>query len=248
VAVVNATLARRLWPNESAVGKRVACCGDDPPWREVVGVVGDIRQVLQREPVPELYVPIEQTPASAWTWYGNSLAFVVRTDGDVADVSREIRAAVAQTDPTLPVYDAHTYDEVLAIASAPNRFSTVLFSALAGLALALAAVGLYGVLAFSVAQRGFEMGVRMALGARPRDVLALVTRQGMMLVAGGLVLGLALALAGSRVMASLLYQVAPSDPVTYVAAGTLLVVVGALACYLPARRASRVDPTTALRA
>jgi predicted permease len=248
VAVINATLARRLWPNESAVGKRVACCGDDPPWREVVGVVGDIRQVLQREPVPELYVPIEQTPASAWTWYGNSLAFVVRTDGDVADVSREIRAAVAQTDPTLPVYDAHPYDEVLAIASAPNRFSTVLFSALAGLALALAAVGLYGVLAFSVAQRGFEMGVRMALGARPRDVLALVTRQGMMLVAGGLVLGLALALAGSRVMASLLYQVAPSDPVTYVAAGTLLVVVGALACYLPARRASRVDPTTALRA
>ena len=248
VAVINAALARRLWPNESAIGKRIACCAVDPPWREVIGVVGDMRQVLQRDALPELYVPIEQTPSLAWTWFGNSLAFVVRTDGDVADVSREIRAAVTQTDATLPVYDALTYDEVLSVASAPNRFSTVLFSALAGLALVLAAVGLYGVLAFSVAQRGFEMGVRMALGARPLDVVALVTRQGMRLVIRGLVLGLALALAGGRLVASLLYQVAPSDPPAYIAAGALLVVVGALACYLPARRASRVDPVTALRA
>lgn len=124
----------------------------------------------------------------------------------------------------------------------------MLFSALAGLALVLAAVGLYGVLAFSVAQRSFEIGVRVALGARPRDVLALVTRQGMMLVAAGLVLGLAIAIAASRVIASLLYQVAPTDPATYVSAGVLLVVVGVVACYVPARRASRVDPTTALRA
>ncbi len=250
VVVINETLARRLWPSEPAIGKRVACCADEssPPWREVIGVIGDMRQFLRREPVPELYVPIEQTPAAAWTWHGNSLAFVVRTDGDVADVSRDIRAAIAETDPTLPVYDALTYDALLRIASAPNRFSTVLFSALAGLALVLAAVGLYGVLAFSVAQRSFEMGVRLALGARPRDVLALVTWQGMTLVAGGLVLGLALAIAASRVIASLLYQVAPTDPVTYAAAGVLLVVVGALACYVPARRASRADPTTALRA
>ena len=124
----------------------------------------------------------------------------------------------------------------------------MLFSVLAGLALVLAAVGLYGVLAFSVAQRSFEMGVRVALGARPIDVLALVTRQGMLLVAAGLALGLAVAMAASRVMSSLLYQVAPTDPVTYLAAGVLLVVVGAVACYVPARRASRADPTTALRA
>ena len=246
--VINATLARQLWPNESAIGKRIACCVDDPPWREVIGVVGDMRQALRREPVPELYVPIEQTPPAAWTWYGNSLAFVVRTDGNVATVSRDIRAAIAETDPTLPVYDILTYRELLRIASAPDRFTTVLFSALAGLALVLAAVGLYGVLAFSVAQRSFEMGVRLALGARPLDVLALVTRQGMLLVAGGLALGFVLARAASRVMASLLYQVAPTDPVTYVAAGVLLVTVGALACYVPARRASRADPTTALRA
>jgi len=109
-------------------------------------------------------------------------------------------------------------------------------------------VGLYGVLAFTVAQRRFEMVVRVALGARPLDVLALVTRQGMELVAGGLVLGLVLAIAASRVMASLLYQVAPTDPVTYLFAGVLLVAVGAVACYVPARRASRADPTTALRA
>ena len=124
----------------------------------------------------------------------------------------------------------------------------MLFSVLAGLALVLAAVGLYGVLAFSVAQRTFEMGVRVALGARPVDVLALITRQGMRLVVRGLALGLALAIAASRATASLLYQVVPTDPVTYVAAGVVLVAVGALACYVPARRASRADPTTALRA
>ena len=179
---------------------------------------------------------------------GNSLAFVVRTDGAIADATREIRAAIAETDATLPVYDALTYDERVKIASASSRFSTVLFTVLAGLALALAAVGLYGVLAFSVAQRSFEMGVRVALGARPIDVLALVTRQGMLLVAGGLALGFVLAMGASRLMASLLYRVAPNDPVTYLAAVVLLVAVGAVACYLPARRASRADPTTALRA
>ena len=179
---------------------------------------------------------------------GNSLAFVVRTDGDIADATREIRAAIAETDATLPVYDALTYDERVKIASASSRFSTVLFTVLAGLALALASVGLYGVLAFSVAQRSFEMGVRVALGARPIDVLALVTRQGMLLVAGGLALGFVLAMGASRLMASLLYRVAPNDPVTYLAAVVLLVAVGAVACYVPARRASRADPTTALRA
>jgi putative ABC transport system permease protein len=155
---------------------------------------------------------------------------------------------IASTDPTLPVYDALTYDDLVKIASAANRFSTVLFSSLAALALVLAAVGLYGELAFSVAQRSFEMGVRLALGARPGDVLALVTRQGMLLVAAGLVIGLAIAIAASRAIASLLYQVEPTDPLAYITAGILLTAVGSLACYLPARRASRVDPTTALRA
>ena len=249
VAVINEKLARQLWPNELAIGRRIGCCADAPaPWREVIGVVGDMRQFLRREAVPEVYLPIEQTPAVTWTWHGNSMAFVVRTDGDIADAAPEIRDAIAGFDTTLPVYDTRTYDELLKIASASNRFSTVLFSVLAGIALVLAAVGLYGVLAFTVAQRSFEMGVRVALGARPLDVLALVTRQGMGLVAGGLVLVLGLVLAASRVMASLLYQVAPTDPVTYLFAGVLLVAVGAVACYVPARRASRADPTTALRA
>jgi predicted permease len=249
VAIINETLARQLWPNESAIGKRIACCEDSStrPWREVVGVVGDMRQFLRRDVIPELYLPIEQTPATTWTWHGNSLAFVVRTDGDVADVARELRATIAALDPTLPVYDALTYDELLGLALAANRFSTVLFSALAGLALILAAVGLYGVLAFSVAQRTFEMGVRMALGARPNDVLALVARHGMALVVTGLILGVGIAIASSRLIASLLYRVEPTDPAAYASAGALLIAVGALACYLPARKAARVDPVTTLR-
>jgi putative ABC transport system permease protein len=250
VVVINETLARRLWPNEPAISKRIACCAPDSTriWREVVGVVGDARQFLTRDPLPELYVPIEQAPPASWIWHANSLALMVRTDGDVASVFRGIRAAVAAIDPTLPVYDAWTYDDIVQHGAAANRFSTVLFSGLAALALVLAAVGIYGVLAFSVAQRTFEMGVRLALGARPLDVLALVTRQGMMLVGGGLAIGFVLAIATSRTIASLLYQVAPTDRLTYTVAVALLAAVGALACYVPARRAAAVDPATTFRA
>jgi predicted permease len=250
VVVINETLARRLWPNERAVGKRIACCAPDSArvWREVVGVVADARQFLTRDPLPELYVPLDQAPSASWIWHANSLALMVRTDGDVASVFRGIRAAVAAIDPTLPVYDAWTYDDLVQHGAATNRFSTVLFSGLAALALVLAAVGIYGVLAFSVAQRTFEMGVRLALGARPLDVLALVTRQGMVLVGGGLAIGFGLAIATSRAIASLLYHVAPTDRLTYAMAAALLVVVGALACYVPARRAAAVDPATTLRA
>lgn len=250
VVVVNEALAAALWPNESAVGKRIACCEDSPSprWREVIGVVGNVRQFLRRDPRPELYVPIGQTPAVSWIWHGNSLGFFIRTDGNASQVMKSVRAVVAAVDATLPVYDAHSYDELLERATAADRFSTVLFSVLAGLALVLAAIGLYGVLAFSVAQRSFEMSVRLALGARPRDVLTLVTRQGMSLVAGGLVAGLVVGIAASRAIASLLYQVVPTDPVTYATAGLVLVIVGGLACYLPARRAATVDPATTLRA
>jgi len=250
VVVISETLARVLWPNERALGKLVACCDDgaNRPWREVVGVVGDVRQFLTRQPLADLYMPIEQAPPDSWAWHANSLAFVLRTDGDVAEVMQGVRRSVAATDATLPVYDAWTYDDLADRASAANRLSMVLFSSLAVLALVLAAVGIYGVLAFSVAQRTFEMGIRIAIGARPSSVLALVTRQGMVLVIAGLVIGLALAIAMSRLVATLLYQVAPTDPVTYTGAAALLVAVGVLACYMPARRASRVDPVTALRA
>src|SRR4029079_7287605 len=112
--VINEALARRLWPNESAIGKRVACCDEGAaPLREVVVVVGDMRQSLTRDPLPELDVPIEQTPPTTWSWHGNSLAFVVRTDGNIADATRGIRAAIAETDAALPVYDALTYDALL---------------------------------------------------------------------------------------------------------------------------------------
>jgi predicted permease len=247
VVVINEALANQLWPNESPIGKRIACCEDDAPWREVVGVVRDMREVLRRDALTEMYVPIEQTPAGTWVWHANSLAFVLRADGDFGPVARAVRGAIAETDATLPVYDVSTYEELVERATQADRFSTVLLSSLAALALVLAAVGLYGVLAFTVVQRTFEMGVRMALGARPNDVLALVARHGMMLVVTGLLIGVGIAAGASRVIASLLYKVEPTDPATYGAAGGLLIAVGALACYLPARRAARVDPVTTLR-
>ena len=250
VVVINETLARRLWPNERAIGKRIACCGPDSArvWREVVGVVGDARQFYTRDPLAELYVPIDQAPSASWIWHANSLAFMVRTDGEIAAVLRGIRAAVAAIDPTLPLYDAWTYDDLVHHGAAANRFSTVLFSGLAALALVLAAVGIYGVLAFSVAQRTFEIAVRVALGARPGSVLALVTRQGMTLVAWGLAIGVVLAIAMRNTVTTLLYQVRPTDPLTYIASALLLAGVGFLAAYVPARRAAHVDPATSMRA
>jgi predicted permease len=250
VVMISETLAKQIWPNASAVGKRIACCEEDSvrSWREVVGVVADTRQFLRQDPLAEIYMPIEQAPAATATWLANSMAFVVRTDGNTASVWRGVRQTIAAADPTLPVYDVLTYGDLTNRASAADRFSTVLFSALAGLALLLAAVGLYGVLAFSVAQRTFEMALRVALGARPTDVLALVTRQGMKLVLIGLVIGLGLGVAGSRAIASLLFRVAATDPITCVASAVMLIVVGVSACYVPARRASSVDPATTLRA
>ena len=184
-------------------------------WREVVGVSRGVRHYLTDPPRDEMYVPAAQTPPATWIWFGNGLTLVVRTMGAASAVLPNVRAAVAAEDPALPVYDVHTYDELRHAAAAQNRFATLLFSSFALLAVTLAAVGVYGVLAYVVGQRTQEIAVRMALGARRGDVVALVLRQGGRLAAAGIVLGLLLAVASSRALDTLLYGVAPTDPLTY---------------------------------
>ncbi|HEX8561277.1 MAG TPA: ABC transporter permease [Pyrinomonadaceae bacterium] len=242
VAVVNETMARKYFPGEDPVGKRIlVSMGSEPAPTEIIGVVGDARyDRLEGELRPMVY----------WTpprFTYPSMTIVVRTVGDPGALGpaavREIRAV----DKDQPVSDVRTMESWLAESTARTRFGTLLLGAFACAALLLAAVGIYGVISYSVAQRRNEIGLRMALGAQARDVLRLVVGQGMRLVLAGVALGLLGALALTRLMAGLLYGVAATDPPTFAANALLLVAVSLLACYVPARRATRVDPLTALR-
>jgi predicted permease len=241
VALVNETLARREWPGEDPVGKRITVQARKPVTLEVAGVVGDTRQAgLESESRPELFVPHAQDPSG-------SMIFVVRTATEPAAMLAAIKARIWEVNKTQPFYRVATMEQLLAASLAERRFSMLLMGSFAVLALVLAAVGIYGVISFATNQRTREIGIRLALGAQPRDVLGLVVSQGMMPVMVGLATGLAGALALARAISSLLYGVSPADPITF--AGISLVLGGAalLACYLPARRAARVDPVVALR-
>jgi len=244
VAVVNRAFARQTFPGEDAVGKRIrfySARDPQPAWREIVGVVGDMRQVgLETEARPEIYVPTAQ---NAWS----SMVFYLRTDGDPLVATGAARDAVRSVDAEQPVARIATLDEVLAGSIAERRGLVLLLTLFAGLALALAAVGIYGVMSDSVSQRTHEIGIRMAIGARAGDVVKLIVRQGAVLTLLGAGLGLAGAVALTRTMASLLFEVPPVDPLTLLAVGAVLAAVAVLACYLPARRATRIDPLAALR-
>ncbi len=245
--VVNEALARRYWPGEDAVGRRVKLA-DDPadttsPWLTVVGVVGDVRPAgLDVPPAPELYIPLSQ---NSWPF----MALVVRTAaGDPLKLVPAIRREVAALDPNLPLGRAQALETVVDRSVAQPRFRTLLLSVFAFLALLLAGIGIYGVVSFGVTQRLHEIGVRMALGATPGRVLRLVVRQGLAPVVLGLAVGLAGALAAARLLAGLLYQVGAWDPATFLLVPLALLAVATLAVWLPARRATRVDPGLALRA
>jgi predicted permease len=254
VAIVNETLARTAWPNESAIGKRFACCEsgpkgrtDDPVWHEVIGVAADVRAWgLDRQFQPEFYIPLAQMPPSAWDWIGRTMDLVVRTKGRAVPVS-ELRAAVASVAPGVPMYQVSTMQQKISATLQQSRFETFLLTIFAAAALLLATVGVYGVLSFTVTQRTRDIGIRMALGATQAHVMRDVLAYGMRLTALGVVLGFAGALSGTRVLASLLYGVHPTDALTFAAVSSLLVVVALVASYLPARRAARVDPMVALR-
>ncbi|HZE69978.1 MAG TPA: ABC transporter permease [Pyrinomonadaceae bacterium] len=246
VIIVTDTFARRFFPNEDAVGKHIKIgisTFDDekPAMREIVGVVGDVRnRSLNVEPRPTYYVPQTQTPFSQTT-------VVVKTTNDPHSLISAINKEVTSMDADLPVFSVKTLEEYLAASVAAPRFNTTLLTLFAAVALVLTMVGLYGVMSYSVAQRTNEIGIRMALGAQTRDVLRLIVGQGFKLVLIGLAIGLVGAFALTRLLASLLFDVGTKDPLTFVAVAGILAFVAVLACYLPARRASRVDPLIALR-
>jgi putative ABC transport system permease protein len=244
VAVLNRTLANKLWPGGEALNQRITL--DDPHqppvrWMTVVGVVGDVRhESLDEDPGDEIYTSQLQSPLLNAT-------LVVHTAGDPRTLATPIRRVVSDLDRDLPVDQALTMDEVVAASLASNRFNTVLLGLFAGLALVLAAVGVYGVVSYTVDQRTHEIGIRMALGAHRDAVLSLVLRQGMLLVLIGLGLGLAGAFAATRQLASLVYGVSTNDPWTFAIVALVLAAVAFAANFLPARRATRIDPLIALR-
>jgi len=238
VVVINRSLARAYWGEEDPLGQRILFQESTEPL-EVVGVVGDVRQAgPEREPRPTLYVPLLGSP---------SMAFAVRTELDPNLLVESVRREIAAIDPGQPIHAVSTLERMAADWVARPRFHTALMSAFAALALLLAALGVYGVLAFSVSRRTREMGVRMALGARRGDVLGLVVGQGMRLVGVGLLLGVAAALVLGRFLESLLFEVGPRDPLSLAGTVAILLAVALLAILVPARRATRVDPVTALR-
>lgn len=238
VAVVNEALARRLWPGEDPIGRQLPLLDDS---LSVVGVVGNTRhEGLGQDPASEIYVPYLQQPT-------NSMQLAIRTATDPASLASAVRGQVAAIDPEQPVYNVATLEQMLSESMAPRRFNLLLLGLFALIALILAAVGIYGVMAFSVTQRTHEIGIRMALGAERRDVLRLVVRQGLRLTLAGVIFGVAGACALTRFLKSFLYGVRPTDPVTFVLVSALLVAVSILASYIPARRATRVDPMVALR-
>jgi predicted permease len=240
VVIINETMARRFWPNQDAIGKRFKFFGEEF-YREVVGVARDTKyNGLTEANTPFIYVPLLQNYAGAGTLH-------VRATGDAAQVTAAVRGVAKELAPNLPLLNVQTLSDRVDQSLDGQRSQTRLLAFFGLLALLLSSIGIYGVMAYSVAQRTREIGIRMALGARSQNVLSLVVSQGMALVMGGVALGLIGAFAVTRLIGSLLFKVGAADPATFVAASSLLVGVAALAGYLPARRATKVDPLIALR-
>jgi putative ABC transport system permease protein len=244
VVVVNEAFVKRFFTNGDAIGKRIRLgkLTSDFPWATIVGVVGDVRGfALDEPPLPTMYWPVAQIRETP------SLAIVVRTQNDPALLASTVRQAIAEIDPAQPIYDLQTLEQLVAKSLDQRRFTLTLMVLFGVIALVLSAIGIYGVMAFAVTQRTQEIGIRMALGARATDVLKMVVGSGMFLAAIGVVVGLIGAFALTRLMASLLFGVSPTDVVTFGLVTLGLLTVALLACYIPARRATKVDPLVALR-
>ncbi len=237
-AIINQAMAREFWPNEDPLGKMFSSGGKDGPWRQVIGVVGDVKEWgLTHAAVPEAYGDLD----------GDTYLYVVAHSLSSVSPTAAIRNAVSQIDSSLPLFQVRTMDEVVAENASGQQFLAMLLGLFSGLALLLAAVGIYGVLSYLVTQRTREIGIRMSLGASRGNVLTLILRQGMRLALIGFAIGIVGALAAGRLLASLLHDVKPSDPAIIAATLACLGAIALLACYLPARRAAKVDPVVALR-
>jgi putative ABC transport system permease protein len=242
VMVINETFARRFFPGEDPIGKRLNL-GDPQtaPWRAIIGVVKDVRhEGLDTEPYPQMYSPVAQFPRRAMT-------MVARTSTDPMAIVPSVRSELSAIDRDQPLYNVRTMEQVLAASIARQRFNMLLIAVFASVGLVLAAVGIYGVISYSATQRTHEIGIRMALGAQTRDILRMVVGQGMLLALIGVVVGLVAAFALTRLMSSLLYGVTATDPLTFIGLSVLLAVIALLACLIPARKATKVDPMIALR-
>jgi len=242
VVIINGDLARAYFPNQNPIGRRLEMGFRDGVSLEIIGVTADVKQTsLQADPYPGMFLPYSQVPTAV------SLVFVFRSANEPNTVAAAARAAVREVDGRLPVYDVKTMNQVLSTAAARPRFLTFLLTGFSGIAVLLAAIGLYGVMSYTVAQGTREIGIRVALGARAHDVMKLIVGRGLLLTLLGAGLGLIAASGLTRLISSLLFKVQPHDPLTFAGVAFLLILVALLACYIPARRATKVDPLVALR-
>jgi putative ABC transport system permease protein len=245
VVVINETAARTFWPGQSPVGRQIEMPGPNKTSQAVtvVGVTRDVRHVgLGVPPRPEMFLSALQAPL-LWLW----TTVVVKTQGDPASLGDTVKTAIRSVDPTIAVHRIATLDDVVSQSIVEPRIYTMLLGAFATLAVLLATIGLYGLIAYTVSQRTHELGVRVALGATRLEIVRLVLREGLWLVAGGTVLGLAGAFATTRLLVGLVKGTQPNDPATFLTVTVVLLAAGLVASYLPARRAAQVDPITALR-
>jgi putative ABC transport system permease protein len=241
VFLVNETMARQVWPGEDAIGKRIRLPGPDQRWRTVVGIVADVKQYsLDHAPSMQLYLPYRQVP-----W--NYMTLAVRTVLPASSLTGMVRESSKAIEGDAAVSDPEALEAILSESLEGRRFTMVMLLGFAALAALLAVIGIYGVLSYLVAHRTREIGVRLALGARPRQVLAMIMSRGIALIVAGAVLGLALALGASKLIASMLFEVQPHDWMTFLVVTLLLTVVALIASYVPAWRAAKVDPMVALR-
>ena len=241
VVIVNETMARQLWPGQNPIGRRFAIWRDENFSREVVGVVGDVKSSLEKEGEAQMYVPYAQDA----TW--GTMSLVIRTNSEPSAFAPSVREALRSVDKGVATYNVKTLNDVVSVSAAPRRIPMLLLSAYAGVAMLLAMLGIYGITSYYVTQRTHEIGIRLALGAQLSDVLRLVLSHGLKLTLIGAAIGLVGAYLATRAIASVLYGVSATDPFTFVFVSLLLIGVALVACYVPSRRATKVDPLVALR-
>jgi putative ABC transport system permease protein len=245
VVIINQAMANTFWPGQDPIGHRIRTGGSTSPWVTVIGIVDDVKNSgIDQRAGTELYLPFNQTSGSG----ENSMYIGLRAQGvDPRSLTSAVRREVGSLDSSLPIAEIRTMDDVISRAQSRPRFLTMLLSLFSAIALAIATVGIYGVISYSVARRTKEFGLRMVLGAQQSDVLSLVMKQGALLTGAGIVVGLLAAFALTRLMARLLFGVTATDPLTYLSVTGVLAFVALVACYIPARRATKVDPITTLR-